>query len=58
LVEETGVPEENHWLVASHGQTLSHNVVSTTPEWDSNSQLQWIVYQEGQGDMPSLETES
>ena len=25
MVEETGVPKENHW------QTLSHNVVSSTP---------------------------
>jgi hypothetical protein len=41
LVEETGVPRENHWPVASHWQTLSHNVVSSTPrcEQDSNSQL-------------------
>jgi hypothetical protein len=28
LVEETG---ENHWPVASHWQTLSRNVVSSTP---------------------------
>jgi hypothetical protein len=28
---ETGVPGENHQPVASHGQTLSHNVVSSTP---------------------------
>jgi hypothetical protein len=28
LVEETGVPRENHWPVTSHWQTLSHNVVS------------------------------
>jgi hypothetical protein len=27
LVEETGVPGENHRPVASHRQTLSHNVV-------------------------------
>jgi len=27
-VEETGVPGENHRPVASHWQTLSHNVVS------------------------------
>jgi hypothetical protein len=41
LVEETGVPGEKHWPVASHWQTLSDNVVSSTPhhEWDSNSQL-------------------
>ena len=38
LVEET---EENHWPVASHWKTLSHNVVLSTPlhEWGSNSQL-------------------
>jgi hypothetical protein len=28
LVEETGVPGENHWPVVSHWQTLLHNVVS------------------------------
>ena len=31
LVEETAVPGENHHPVASHWQTLSHNVVSSTP---------------------------
>jgi hypothetical protein len=31
LVEETGVPWENHWPAASHWQTLSHNFVSSTP---------------------------
>jgi hypothetical protein len=43
LVEETGGPRENHRPVASHWQTLSHNVVSSTSrhEWGSNSQLQW-----------------
>jgi hypothetical protein len=43
LVEETGVPRENHWPVASHWQTLTHNVVLSTPfhELASNSQLQW-----------------
>ena len=41
LVEETGVPGENHRPVASHFQTLSHDVVSSTlrHERDSNSQL-------------------
>jgi len=41
LVEKTGVPRENHRPVASYWQTLSHNVVSSTPrhERDSNSQL-------------------
>jgi hypothetical protein len=31
LVEETGVPGENHRSAASHWQTLSHNVVLSTP---------------------------
>jgi hypothetical protein len=31
LMEETGVPRENHRPVASRWQTLSHNVVSSTP---------------------------
>ena len=31
LAEETGVPGENHRPVGSHWQTLSHNVVSSTP---------------------------
>jgi hypothetical protein len=41
LVEEIGLPGENHRPVASHLQALSHNVVSSTPphERDSNSQL-------------------
>jgi hypothetical protein len=39
LVEETGVPGENHRPVTSHWQTLSHNVVLSTPRpvRDSNS---------------------
>ena len=41
LVEETRGPGENHHPVARHWQTLSHNVVSSTPrhERGSNSQL-------------------
>jgi hypothetical protein len=31
LVKETGIPGENHQPVESHWQTLSHNVVSSTP---------------------------
>ena len=31
FVEEIGVPGENHRPVESHWQTLSHNVVSSTP---------------------------
>ena len=36
-------PEKTHRPAASHWQTLSHNVVSSTPlpERDSNSQLKW-----------------
>ena len=38
---ETGVPGENHQPAASHWQTWSHNVVSSTPRYepDSNTQL-------------------
>ena len=36
-VEETGVPRENHRVVGSHGQTLSHNVVSSTPRHERGS---------------------
>jgi hypothetical protein len=41
LVEETDVPGETHWTVESHWQSLSHNVVSSTPrhQQDLNSQL-------------------
>ena len=39
LVEETEVPGENHRPVVRHGQTLSHNILSSTLhyEWGSNS---------------------
>jgi hypothetical protein len=33
LVEETGVPGEDHRPAASRWQTLSHNVVSSRPTW-------------------------
>jgi hypothetical protein len=38
LLEETGIPEENHRPAARHWQTLSHTVVSSTSrhERDSN----------------------
>jgi hypothetical protein len=41
MVEETGVPGENYRPATSHRQTLSYNVVSSTPrhDQDSNSQL-------------------
>jgi hypothetical protein len=32
LVEETGVPAENHRPTTSHWQKLSHNIVSSTPD--------------------------
>jgi hypothetical protein len=37
LVEETGVPRENNWPVASYWQILLHNVVSSTPRHERNS---------------------
>jgi hypothetical protein len=36
LVEETGVPGENHRPVESHGQILSPNVVSSTLRHERN----------------------
>jgi hypothetical protein len=41
LVDEIGVPGENHRPVVSHWQTLPHKVVSSKPRYerDSNSQL-------------------
>jgi hypothetical protein len=43
LVEETGVPGENHRPVARQCQTLSHKIASSAPrhERDSNSQPLW-----------------
>jgi hypothetical protein len=45
LMEESRVPGENHQSVASHGQTLSHNVVSSTlhHEQDLNALLASVV---------------
>ena len=41
LVEETGVPSENHRSVVSHGRTLSQNAVLSTPRYerDLNSHI-------------------
>ena len=39
LVEETGVPGENHRSFASHRQTLSHNVVLSTPRHERGFEL-------------------
>jgi len=42
LVEETGVPSENHRTAKSHWQTLLHNVVCIPRNGrESNSQLKW-----------------
>ena len=40
LVEETGVPGENHRPVESHWQTLSHNAISSTFRYERNSNSQ------------------
>ena len=37
LMEERGVPRENHQPIASHWQTVSHNVVSSTHRHERNS---------------------
>ena len=43
LVEEIGVPRENHWPVTSKWQTLSHtsNVASSTPRHERGSISQY-----------------
>jgi hypothetical protein len=38
LLEETGVPGENHWPATCHWQTLSHNVVLSTPRHEIRTQ--------------------
>jgi hypothetical protein len=40
IYNKTVVPRENHRSVASHWQTLSNNIISSTPRYerDSNSQ--------------------
>jgi hypothetical protein len=44
LVEETGGPGEKHRPVASHCQTLSHNVVSSTERFsDVYYNIIWIT---------------
>ena len=48
LVEETGVSGQNHGLVASHWQTLSHNVASSTYRLSGNHNVSgdrhWLPY--------------
>ena len=41
-MEETGVLGENHRPALSHRQTLSHNVVSSTPRYDRDSNSQCL----------------
>jgi hypothetical protein len=45
LVEETGEPGENNRPAIGHWQTWSHNVVSSTPrnERDSNSEREVVI---------------
>ena len=42
-MEEARVPGENHQSVSSHCQTLSHNVVSSTPRHDAGFELTTLV---------------
>ena len=44
-MEETGEPGENNRPAIGHWQTLSHNVVSSTPrhERDSNSEREVVI---------------
>ena len=44
LVEETGVPGENHSPVTSHWRTVSHNIVSSTPRHEPGSNSQPVAY--------------
>ena len=34
LVEENGVPQKKHWPATGHWQTVSHNVLSSTPPYE------------------------
>jgi hypothetical protein len=43
LVEESRVPRENHGPAANDWQTLSHNIVSSTPRLSSEFILMSIV---------------
>jgi len=42
LVEGIGVPGETHRPVASHWQTLSHNVVPGTPRHNVSDDRCWL----------------
>ena len=41
LVEETGIPGENHRPVASHWLTLSHNTNNIRPLLFNSGLLEW-----------------
>ena len=43
LVDETGILGENHWPAASHWQTLSHNIVSSTPRHERAGNTCWSL---------------
>jgi len=43
IVNETGISGENHWPAASHWQSLSHNVVSSTPRHEQEFELPALV---------------
>jgi hypothetical protein len=43
LVEETWVPDENHWTAASHWQTLSHNVYRVHIAWVEFELTKFVV---------------
>ena len=45
LMEEIGVPGGNHRPVASHRQTLSHNIVLCTPRHDPGFELTTLLYE-------------
>ena len=47
LVEETGVPEENHRPVTNHRQTLSRNVVlSTSRHGRGSNSIQLLTFKD------------
>jgi hypothetical protein len=43
LVKETRVPKENHRSVASHWQTSFHEIASSTPFHERDSDLQYLL---------------
>jgi len=45
LLEESGVPIENHRPTASHWQTLSHNDASSTPHHERDSNIQLYLWE-------------